>query len=236
MSDLSDLEKVLGVEFRDRGLLRKALTHSSYVNENPHLDLESNERLEFLGDALLGYVVAQELYLLFPTLSEGQLTEARSALVRAESLTRIARRLGLGDYLHLGTGEEQGGGRGRPRNVGRALEAVIGAILLDSGLEPARAFVLTQLGEDLHRAGEEGIRKDYKSQLQELTQARWKVHPIYTVSEEQDADDTRRFVAEVLVDGRVMGRGTGPTKQAAQRHAAREALRQLTDPESSISP
>ncbi len=231
MEDLSQLQKVLGVEFRDPALLRKALTHSSYVNENPDLALESNERLEFLGDAVLGYLVARELYLDLPSFTEGQLTEARARLVRAEFLTRLARLLRLGDYLYLGKGEEQGGGRDRPSNLGCALEAVIGAILLDQGLEAARSFISAQLGEGLRRAGWEGTRKDHKSRLQELTQARWKVHPTYVVVEESEEDGAKVFAAEARVEDRVVGRGRGKTKRLAQMQAAQDALEQLADEE-----
>ena len=227
MVDLSQLQRALGVEFQDLSLLCKALTHGSYVNENPDLAQEPNERLEFLGDAVLGYVVARELYLAFPSLSEGQLTEVRAGLVRAESLTEIARRLGLGSYLYLGKGEEQGGGRDRPSNLGGALEAIIGAILLDQGLDVARTFILAQLGEDLHRVGREGPRKDYKSRLQELAQSRWKVHPTYVVVEEAPPDGTKMFTAEARLDDRVVGRGGGKTKQTAQKEAARNALELL---------
>ena len=231
MADLPELQRVLGVEFKDPSLLCKALTHSSYMNENPQIDLESNERLEFLGDAILGYVVAQELYSTFPSLQEGELTEARAELVRAESLTAIASRLHLGDYLYLGKGEEQGGGRMRPSNLGSSLEAVIGAILLDRGLEEARKFILAQLGDGIRNAGSEGPRRDYKSLLQELSQARWKVQPSYRTEEEQNPDGTRVFAAEVMVDGRVVGKGTGNSKQVAQKRAAKEALESLQSKE-----
>ncbi|MFQ5934124.1 MAG: ribonuclease III [Dehalococcoidia bacterium] len=236
MADLSELQRVLGVEFHDPSLLRKALTHSSYLNENPDPTLEHNERLEFLGDAVLGYVVAQEIYLRFPSLTEGQLTEVRAGLVRAEALTEIASGLRLGDYLHLGRGEEAGGGRERSSNLARALEAVIGAILLDQGLDAARSFILAQLEDKLRRAGREGPRKDYKSQLQERAQARWRVQPTYATSEELAADGTKRFTAVVMVDGRVLGSGDGPSKRTAQRHAAREALERLGEQDKRESP
>ena len=227
MSELSELQAILGITFEDSSFLTNALTHSSYANENLDLDLESNERLEFLGDALLGYVVAQELYLKFPSLSEGELTETRVELVRSETLVRIARRLILGNYLYLGRGEEQEGGRERARNLAGALEAVMGAVLLDQGLEVARQFILTQLEEDIEKAGKIGPRRDYKSLLQEVVQAQWKAHPIYSMGEEPDPNGSKVFTAEARVGDRVLGRGAGKTKRMAQRRAAQDALERL---------
>lgn len=235
MPNLDQLLRSLRIEFADLSLLRKALTHSSFLHENPEPGLEHNERLEFLGDAVLGYVVARELYLRFPSLTEGQMTELRAGMVRAESLTEIASRLHLGDYLSLGRGEELGGGRSRPSNLGRALEALIGAILLDQGMDAARSFVLKQLEGWLDRVGMEGPRKDYKSQLQEYTQSRWKSQPEYITIEESSSDEAKQFSAEALVEGEVMGEGVGPTKRTAQRHAAKEALQRLRDREAAKS-
>ena len=229
MPNLDQLQRSIGVEFADPSLLRKALTHSSFLHENPEPGLEHNERLEFLGDAVLGYVVAQELYLRFPFLTEGELTELRASMVRAESLTKIASDLRLGDYLSLGRGEELGGGRNRAGNLGRALEALIGALLLDQGMEVARSFLLKQLEGRLGQVGREGPSKDYKSQLQEYTQSRWKSQPDYVTVEDSSPDDALQFSAEVLVQGEVMGRGVGPTKRTAQRHAAKEALQCLRE-------
>ncbi len=227
MPDLDELQRIIGVEFADPSLLSKALTHSSFLNENPAPGLEHNERLEFLGDAVIGYVVAQELYLRFPHLSEGELTELRAGMVRAESLAEIALDLHLGEYLTLGRGEEQGGGRDRTGNLGRALEALVGALLLDQGMETTRSFLLKQLESRLGSAVKEGPKKDYKSQLQEYTQLRWKIQPDYVTVEDPSPDNTPQFSAEVMVQGEVMGRGTGPTKRTAQRHAAEEALQCL---------
>ena len=227
MSETSELQAILGVTFEDSSLLTKALTHSSYANENLNSDIESNERLEFLGDALLGYVVAQEIYLQFPSLSEGELTETRAELVRSETLVRISRRLTLGDYLYLGKGEEQGGGRTRARNLAGALEAVMGAVLLDQGPEAARGFILAQLEEDIRKAGEAGPRRDHKSLLQEAVQAQWKVHPVYSMAEESDSNRSTVFTAEARVGDRVLGRGSGETKRIAQRMAAQDALEKL---------
>ena len=224
MADLTKLQRSLGMKFRDQGLLRKALTHGSYIHENPDVAQESNQRLEFLGDAVLGHVVAQELYQRYPSLDEGQLTEARAQMVRTETLSAVAHRLGLGGYLYFGKGEEGSGGESKPRNLAGALEALIGAILLDQGMEAARRFILEQLEEEMERAGASWQVKDYKSQLQQLSQARWKVQPTYTTEEEEKPPDTRIFVAHALVDGRTLGRGTGLSKQAAQMEAARDAL------------
>ena len=228
MADLTKLQRSLGLKFRDQGILRKALTHGSYIHENPDAAQESNQRLEFLGDAVLGHVVAQELYQRYPSLDEGQLTEARAQMVRTETLSAVAHRLGIGGYLYFGKGEEGSGGESKPRNLAGALEALIGAILLDRGMEAARRFILEQLEEEMERAGASGQVKDYKSQLQHLSQARWKVQPTYTTEEEETSPDPRVFVAHAVVDGRTLGQGTGLAKQAAQMEAARDALERMS--------
>jgi len=172
LSDLTELQQSLGVSFSDLSLLEQALVHSSYINENPGFALTSNERLEFLGDAVLGLAVAEKLYQDFPQLSEGEMTRLRAALVRRETLARVARAIRLGDYLYLGKGEEASGGRGKPSNLAGALEAVIAAVFLDQGLTATKEFILRQFNEELERVVSRGAEVDYKSQLQELTQAK----------------------------------------------------------------
>jgi len=223
----SALEERLGVTFKDAAVLRQAFVHSSYVNENPGEAPESNERLEFLGDAVLGLVVADELYGAFPDLDEGKLTELRTHLVRRDTLARAGRQLGLGEELLLGRGEAAGGGKDRPTNLAHAYEAVVGAIFLDGGLRAARGFVRRSLGEDFQSVAERAFPSDPKSQLQELSQSRYQTTPTYRLVEAEGPDHARRFTVDVEVDGRPLGRGTGPSKQQAEKEAAREALQAL---------
>ncbi len=227
MGQLEELEAKLGVTFRQRGLLELALVHSSYINEFPGIVPESNERLEFLGDALLGLVMAHELYQRYPGRSEGELTSLRSALVQDEALARAARSLDLGRHLVMGRGEEASGGRERPSNLSGAFEALVGALLLDQGYEPARAFVLRALGREIAEVGQRGALQNPKSALQEALQGRKQPPPSYRIVEVSGKDHARTFTAEVLVSGQVMGRGTGRRKIDAEQEAAREALKAL---------
>jgi ribonuclease-3 len=228
LNDLAGLQAVLNVSFNDQSVLQQALVHRSYINESPDSPVASNERLEFLGDAVLGFVVAEEIFRRFPDLAEGELTKLRSALVRGETLSRIALSLGLGDYLYLGRGEEESGGRRRPRNLSCALEAVIGAVLVDRGLDAARGFILGVLREDLERAIEDKLVADFKSRLQQVIQSQRKMTPVYRTVEEMGPDHAKVFTVEVMAGDAVLGRGTGRSKRAAEMEAAREALEVLT--------
>lgn len=225
---LGQLEQEIGLRFDDKSLLQQAFVHRSYLNENPGFKLQSNERLEFLGDAVLGYVVAENLYHLFPSLSEGMLTSMRAALVRSETLARVAKRLGIGAYLFLGRGEEVSGGRMRPTILASTLEAFIGAILLDQGLDSCRQFILANLKEELARVVREKASKDYKSRLQELTQGRWQLTPTYRIAATEGPDHARIFTVEVMLADKPLARGVGRNKQAAEQEAARQALDLLT--------
>jgi ribonuclease-3 len=220
----SDLERRLGVKFKNRALLQQALVHSSYVNENPSVAPESNERLEFLGDAVLGLVVADDLFAAYPADDEGHLTELRTHLVRRDTLAKAARRMKLGEDLLLGRGEEAGGGRGRPTNLSHAYESVVGAIFLDGGLNAARKFVRKSLGPELEAMTERAFPIDPKSRLQELSQSRFQQPPHYRLVQAEGPDHARHFTIEVLVDGRVQGVGSGRSKQDAEKEAARAAL------------
>ncbi|MFC1847784.1 ribonuclease III [Chloroflexota bacterium] len=228
MTDIANLPAVLGISFRDISILQQSLVHRSYLNENPDPNLASNERLEFLGDAVLGYVVAEEIYHRFPDMSEGELTTLRSALVRGETLGRVAMTLGLGEYIYLGHGEEESGGRSRPRNLSCALEAVMGAVLVDQGLEPARDFILRILGTELERAIEDKLVADYKSRLQQIIQSERKITPVYRTVEEMGPDHAKVFTVVVLAGNSILGRGSGRSKRAAEMEAAREALETLS--------
>ena len=225
MAFADELEEALGVRFRDAELRRLALVHSSYLNENPGEYPESNERLEFLGDAVLGMVVAEELYGVNPGWPEGRLTQARAALVQEATLAEAAEEIGLGEMLRMGRGEEAGGGRERASNLSAGLEAVIGAVFLDQGYEVAREVVLRVLGERLSSLGEPEMSANPKSALQEAVQAEGLPSPTYRIVHEEGADHDRLFVAEVTVGGEVAGRGEGKRKSLAEQSAAVEALR-----------
>jgi ribonuclease-3 len=217
----------LSTSFKDEALLQLALTHGSYVNEHPQASLESNERLEFLGDALVGLAVAEEVYARFPDLPEGQLTAIRSALVRTETLARVADSLGLGASLSMGRGEEASGGRQRSSNLAAAFEAVVGALFLDQGYETAHDFILETLENELAVAGERGTLKNPKGLLQELAQGKGEGLPSYRVLETEGEHHPHRFQAEALISGTVVGRGTGRRKSLAEQEAAGDALKKL---------
>ncbi len=224
MADWSGLQTKLGVSFVDLSLLQQAFVHRSYLNENADFKLGSNERLEFLGDAFLGLVVAEHLFREFPHLSEGEMTKLRSDLVRQDSLARLASSLGLGDYLYLGQGEEKGGGRKRPRNMACTLEALVGAVFMDQGFQVTKEMVLRLFAAAMAVVSERGLASDYKSRLQELIQAQRQERPAYRLVEAVGPDHDKTFWVEVVVGGDVLGRGSGKSKQAAEKDAARHAL------------
>ena len=228
MSHLAALPETLGVIFNDLSLLEQAVVHSSYINETPGFVLVSNERLEFLGDAVLGLVIAEKLYQDFPDLTEGEMTRLRSALVRRDTLARVAEAIGLGNYLYLGKGEEASGGRQKPVNLAGAMEAVIAAVYLDQGSAVARDFILNVLGEELTKVIGRRAIADYKTQLQELIQSRQQLVPAYRIVEAVGPDHDKRFTVEVMVGDIVLGRGSGKSKKSAETEAARSALEQLS--------
>ncbi len=221
---LGELEKRLGVRFKDRSLLRLALTHSSYLNENPSESLESNERLEFLGDAILGAGIGHRLYHHAPEAPEGDLTAVRSHVIRERALAAAAGRLGLGGFLTLGRGESDNGGRERPSIVADAFEAVVGALMEDQGYEVASEFVVRCLEPELTAAMKAGSPKDPKSLLQERIQADGAAPPAYRVLREDEQDEDRRFTVEVLIAGIPVATGVGRRKLDAERMAAGKAL------------
>jgi ribonuclease-3 len=215
-----DLASRLGHVFVDPGLLATALRHRSWCVEHP--GHESNERLEFLGDAVLGMVVAAELFLRHPELPEGRLTEARKSVVSSSALAPVARDLGLGDELELGPGEEQTGGRHKPSLLENAFEAVVGAVYLDGGLPAAQAFVLRHLSDAIERSAD-SPGDDHKSRLQELAARRSLDPPRYEVRAE-GPDHAKVFFATVSIHGSVSGEGSGRSKKQAEQVAASEAL------------
>lgn len=227
LADLTALQVAVGVTFCDLSLLQQALVHSSYTNENTGLGVSSNERLEFLGDAILGYIIAEKLYCDFPQLAEGEMTRFRAALVRQETLALIAKELTLGDYLFLGRGEEKSGGRSKVANLARALEALIAAIFLDQGMPAAKSFVLRLFNEEIEKGTRQDTRKDYKSQLQELVQLQQRVTPNYKLVEAIGPEHHKVFTVEVMAGDVILGRGSGKSKKEAEARAARSALQKL---------
>jgi len=226
-SDISELAARLGGKPLPADLLARALTHSSYLNEADST-AESNERLEYLGDSVLGMVIASVLFDAFPGAGEGELTRMRADIVRGTSLARAAERLGLGEYLILGRGEEAAGGRERDRNLAGALEAVVGAVYRAQGFRAARALTRRILKPELERTRRHGALVDAKSSLQHMVQARWHEPPEYVTVEDAAGSPARRFAVEVRIAGEALGRGEGRSKREAQQQAAQEAVAWLT--------
>jgi ribonuclease-3 len=208
---LVSLEEKTAYSFRSRALLEEALTHKSFSNERQGETVPFNERLEFLGDAVLDLVVSRYVYRRFPAAPEGELTRIRAEVVNEKSLAHVARRLALGEYLRLGKGEEKSGGRKKDSLLANALEAFLGAVFCDGGFEEVR-----------QKAG-----TDFKTRLQEVLQARLGTVPDYVLSQVEGPEHRRLYSVEVHVDGRVAGCGSGTTKKRAEQEAAREALRKL---------
>ncbi len=227
MSDrLRELEERLGHVFHDESLLRTALTHSSYANENRALGAVCNERLEFLGDSVLGVTVADHLYRNYGAMPEGRMTRLRSELVCEQSLHRVAQKLQLGEYLRLGRGEEHNGGRERPSILADAVEAVIAAMYLDGGMAAADEFIHRNLLSELG-AAEPEFFNDYKTSLQELIQRRSGQVLAYELTGEVGPDHDKTFTVRVLLNGESIGEGAGRTKKEAEQSAARNALEAL---------
>ena len=227
MVDWNDCQKHLGISFRRESFLEQALVHASYLNENPSFTGSSNERLEFLGDAILNFIVAEELYKEFPEFSEGDLTEIRASLVCRNTLAEIASSLKLGDWLLLGQGEEENGGRARPSNLANAMEALIGAIYLEQGLARVRVFIFRQLKPRLDKIKAGKRTPNYKALVQACVQGQKKTTPVYRLVETAGPDHSKQFTVEILVEGEVVGNGKGKSKKAAENQAARAAWGKL---------
>lgn len=222
---IKDLEAAIGYKFKDISLLQNALAHSSYANERWHNSLMSNERLEFLGDSILGMMVAEYLYRTFPDRPEGELTRMRADMVCEQTLAAVAGRIDLGRHLLLGNGEEQGGGRTRNSILADAVESVIAASFLDGGMDAARQFIqkfiLVEVPvKKLHNV-------DYKTGLQELIQQKKNQVLTYTLVGESGPDHDKRFDVEVKLNGKMVGLGSGSSKKRAEQDAARDAMERL---------
>lgn len=220
------LDKV-GWQASNISLYEQALTHSSYAHEKGHRRIH-NERLEFLGDAVLELVISDYLYHHYPQLSEGKLTKLRADLVCEASLARLAFELNLSDYLRLGKGEIVSGGSSRPSLLGDTIEALIGAIYLDQGLEKSRDYILELYTPILHDLKEGVLRRDYKTLLQEFSQARFSVTPVYRIISESGPDHDKEFEAEVILATDSVGCGKGRSKKEAEQAAARQAWTKIT--------
>lgn len=220
------LARRLNLKFANLAILRRALTHRSYLNENPDI-LEDNERLEFLGDAVLDFLVGAWLYNNFPELAEGDLTRMRSALVRTEQLAEFSRQLDLGRGLHLGRGEGLGGGRERQILLCGAFEALIGALYLDQGLEYVQEFLEPLLKPAASQIIEKHKDRDPKSQLQEIVQSQGIPTPHYRLLSASGPEHQKSFEVEVLIGGTVLGYGKGASKRSASKLAAQDALERL---------
>lgn len=222
---IKDLEDAIGYQFRNISLLQGALTHSSYANERWHDSLASNERLEFLGDSVLGMVVADYLYRHFPDRPEGELTRMRADMVCETTLAGVAEQMGLGHHLRLGNGEDQRGGRQRPSILADAVESVIAAAYLDGGMEAAVALIRRYILTDVPVTKMHHV--DYKTALQELIQRKRNQTLRYSLVEESGPDHAKQFVVEVSLNGQTVGTGTGSSKKRAEQDAARAAMEAL---------
>lgn len=225
-AELVRLSEQIGVSFHRLSLLDEALTHSSYTNEAKNC-MPHNERLEFLGDAVLELASSTYLYERFPDCSEGELTKMRASLVQSETLARLARGLELGSYLLLGRGELLGGGADRQNNLENAFEAVIGAVYLDGGWETARDYVARQFATEVLSVKRSHVSRDYKTTLQEHIQQKRHESISYELIGESGPDHDKRFTTRVLIGGESMGEGTGRSKKEAEQQAAAEALSHL---------
>ncbi|PKB65813.1 MAG: ribonuclease III [SAR202 cluster bacterium Io17-Chloro-G3] len=225
--NLTSVEQILHLSFKDRGLLQLALTHSSYLNEHPDEVQESNERLEFLGDAFIDVVVGEELYKKFPDLDEGALSHLRSTIVREESLANAARRIRLGQYLRMGRGNKKSSERNRDSILSDAFEAVVGAVFLDQGYIVARVSLIELLYSELNHLSDMSLEKDAKSQLQEFALREGKSLK-YNVVAEHGPGHQLEFTVHVVVGEQFMGSGVGRRKLEAETNAAKEALRAIS--------
>lgn len=235
MRDLKELQRSLGVKFRRMSFLDQALSHSSFVNERSEQRGTHNEKLEFLGDAVLELVVSHELFHNFPAYFEGQLTKLRAAVVSKTTLASVAKKIGIAPYIRLGKGEELGGGRKRNSLLADAMEAIIGAIYLDGGIKAARQFILDHFAEEIERLDRDQHKMDYKSILQEITQSRFQTLPRYTVVNEIGPPHERIYEVLLSIRDEPYGTGKGPNKKEAQQNAAHNALQKLQSQAADLS-
>lgn len=228
ISKVKSLEKKIKYKFKDPCILKRALCHKSYVNENRLSSLEQYERYEFLGDAVLELVISDLMMEKFPKYSEGKLSRLRSALVNEKSLAELARKLNLGKFLFLGKGEDNCGGRNKDSLLSDVYESVLGAIYLDGGFQIAFNFIANQFKDLLHQATQEDIVQDFKTRLQEKTQEIYKAIPKYTLIDEKGPDHSKTFEVHISIKGEILGKGKGRSKKQAEQNAAKLALKDLS--------
>ncbi|MBN1956287.1 MAG: ribonuclease III [Anaerolineae bacterium] len=226
-SVIDALQERIDYRFAETDWLLRALTHSSYLNEHPE-EKSDNQRLEFLGDAVLDFAVAAWIFVAYPEFQEGEMTRLRAALVREEQLAAFARQLGLGAALRLGRGEEEGGGQARPANLADAFEALMGALYLDGGLAPVQQILLQLIQPVAERIISSAADKDAKSRFQEWAQGTLGVTPRYHIVDETGPDHDKLFVAEITLEQTVVGRGEGHSKQLAEQAAAQAAWEEMS--------
>lgn len=219
---MKKLEEKIGYKFKDKKLLKTALTHSSYINEGEHQN-QNNERLEFLGDSVLSVIVAEHIYKIFPDMPEGELTKIRASLVCDHSLASFAESINLGEYLLLGKGEENSGGRSRMSNLEDSFEALVGAIYLDGGIESAQIFVKKFIPKEINTDQVEKLN-DYKTSLQEVIQKNPEEKVKYVLVSESGPDHDKWFESEVHLNSNIIGKGKGKSKKQAEQNAAKQAL------------
>jgi len=226
--ELRSLERKIGLNFKNKDLLKTAFTHRSYLNEHPDEKLPHNERLEFLGDSVLGFIISTYLYNKYPNHPEGDLTNFRSSIVNARILSKVAKDLGLGEFLFLSRGEESTGGRQRQYILANTYEALLGAIHLDQGLTESSRFVDKTLLPNLQEIIKKKLYKDYKSLLQELLQAKFNVTPSYKLISERGPDHSKIFEIGVYMKEKLLAAGSGNSKQTSEQAAAKNALENIT--------
>ncbi len=224
MKDFSLFEKKINLKFKNKNLLIQAFVHRSYLNENPNFELHHNERLEFLGDAVLELVVTEDLYVKYPDKSEGALTNWRASLVNSKMLAKIAEELDFNNFLLLSKGESKEFGKARKFILGDALEAVIGAIYLDQGYDACKNLIIKYLMKELPVIIEEGLYKDSKSKFQEEAQEKEGITPTYRTIKEWGPDHTKHFIIGVFLGEQLIAEGEGSSKQEAEEKAAKKAL------------
>ena len=225
--DIQEFENIIGYHFKDKTLLRRGVTHSSFANENKKLDIDNNERLEFLGDAVLSLIISEYIFTTFPDLPEGELTKLRASVVCEFSLAQSARDMNLGQYINLGKGEEMTGGRDRDSILSDAFEAILGAIYLDGGLEVARTHVLKYLEEVLYKSLDGKMLNDFKTHLQEVLQQNSHEKIEYAVIQELGPDHNKQFQTQIQHGNKILGVGWGRSKKEAEQNAAKNALEAL---------
>ncbi|MGI6777736.1 MAG: ribonuclease III [Acetivibrionales bacterium] len=227
LENLSELEQIIGYSFNDKNNLILALSHSSFANENKNKSIKSNERLEFLGDAVLNIVISENIFKNYPDLTEGEMTKARANIVCESSLVICANNISIGKYLLLGKGEEVTGGRNRPSILSDAFEALIGAIYIDGGLERAKLFIYRSMENIIEDSISGIIFMDYKTQLQEDVQKNGNEKIHYEIIDEKGPDHNKTFVTQVKIGEDVFGIGVGKSKKESEQNAAKVALRKI---------